>query len=434
MTDAVGVSGPDADPGADPAAVPTAVPAADVHRGARRWFMLALGTAAQTAACAFVYGVPYLADVLRGPGHDLTLAQVGLLAGCPTVGLVAALFAWGAAADRYGERVVIAAGLGAAALSLCAVPLAHGAVALGAVLLLAGATGASVYSASGRLVMGWFTARHRGLAMGIRQTSTPLGMGLAALTMPPLSDAYGVSGALVALGVLSGVIAVLIACCAADPPRAAPTPSAAANPSAAEAPRAANPYRGSSALWRIHASAALLVVPQFTAGAFALVLLVDVRHWSAVHAGQLVAGAQALGAVSRVVAGRWSDRVGSRLRPMRQLAAVTAVAVGCTALTTAFPSPLTDVLLVACVAITASTNGLSFTATAERAGPAWSGRALGVHNTGQNLTGALVPPVLGAVITHAGYWPGFTAAAAAAALATLIVPLHPRALPRRAAP
>jgi sugar phosphate permease len=391
----------------------------DTHRGARRWFMLALGTAAQTAACAFVYGVPYLADVLRGPGHHLTLAQVGLLAGCPTVGLVAALFAWGAAADRYGERVVIAAGLGAAALSLCAVPLTHGAVALGAVLLLAGATGASVYSASGRLVMGWFTARHRGLAMGIRQTSTPLGMGLAALTMPPLSDAYGVSGALVALGALSGVIAVLIACFAADPPRG-PAPGATTETAA----RSGNPYRGSSVLWRVHASAALLVVPQFTAGAFALVLLVDVRHWSAVHAGQLVAVAQALGAVSRVLAGRWSDRVGSRLRPMRQLAAITAAAVGCTALTTAFPSPLTDVLLVACVAITASTNGLSFTATAEHAGPAWSGRALGVHNTGQNLTGALVPPVLGAVITHTGYWPGFTAAAASAALAALMIPLN----------
>jgi MFS family permease len=228
-----------------------------------------------------------------------------------------------------------------------------------------------------------------------------------------------VSGALVALGALSGVIAVLIACFAADPPRG-PAPGATTETAA----RSGNPYRGSSVLWRVHASAALLVVPQFTAGAFALVLLVDVRHWSAVHAGQLVAVAQALGAVSRVLAGRWSDRVGSRLRPMRQLAAITAAAVGCTALTTAFPSPLTDVLLVACVAITASTNGLSFTATAEHAGPAWSGRALGVHNTGQNLTGALVPPVLGAVITHTGYWPGFTAAAASAALAALMIPLN----------
>jgi nitrate/nitrite transporter NarK len=79
--------------------------------------MLALGTAAQTAACAFVYGVPYLADELRGR-EGLSLTQVGVLVACPTAGLVLALYLWGAAADRWGERVVIALGLGGAAGAL----------------------------------------------------------------------------------------------------------------------------------------------------------------------------------------------------------------------------------------------------------------------------------------------------------------------------
>lgn len=107
---------------------------------------------------------------------------------------------------------------------------------------------------------------------------------------------------------------------------------------------------------------------------------------------------------------------------MRQLALVTvAVIAGC-ALGAAFPSRLTAAALVLAVSVTASTNGLSFTATAERAGPAWSGRALGVHNTGQNLTAAVVPPAMGAVITAAGYWPGLAAAAVAAGLAAVVVP------------
>jgi sugar phosphate permease len=398
----------------------------------RRWLMLALGTAAQTAACAFVYGIPYLAAELRGAGH-LTLTQVGLLVACPTAGLVLALVAWGAAADRYGERVVIASGLGAATLLLAATAATHGVVPLGALLALAGAAGASVYSASGRLVMGWFSARERGLAMGIRQTSTPLGMGLAALTMPPLAAAYGTRGAIVFLAVVCGAIAALVAAFAADPARTSPAsapgaPRADAAADAAGAGKAGagkgagNPYRGSGVLWRIHGAAALLVVPQFTAGAFALVLLVDVRHWSAVHAGQLIAGAQALGALARVAAGRWSDRVRSRLRPMRQLALITAGVVAASALGAAVPSPLTDVALVLAVGVTASTNGLSFTATAERAGPSWSGRALGVHNTGQNLTAAVVPPVMGTVITVAGYWPGLAVAAVAAFGAALLTP------------
>ncbi|WNI16999.1 MFS transporter [Actinacidiphila sp. ITFR-21] len=391
----------------------------------RRWIMLALGTAAQTAACAFVYGIPYLADELRDR-ERLTLTQVGLLVACPTAGLVLALYLWGAAADRWGERVVIALGLGAAGGALAGAAWgAHGMVALGGLLVLAGAAGASVYSASGRLVMGWFSAGERGLAMGIRQTSTPLGMGVAALSMPPLAGAHGLTGAFGFLAVLCCAIAVLVGVFAADPAR----------PETAVGKPAPNPYRGSNVLWRIHGSAALLVVPQFTAGAFALVLLVDVRGWTPVHAGQLIALAQGLGAVSRIVVGRWSDRVGNRLRPMRQLAVLTAAVVAAAALTTAFPSPVTPVLLVTAIALTASTNGLSFTSTAERAGPAWSGRALGVHNTGQNLTAAVVPPAMAALISATAYWPGFALAAAVAGVSALVVPVPRRAAtPRTARP
>lgn len=390
----------------------------------RRWLMLALGTAAQTAACAFVYGIPYLAAVLRDSGH-LSLPRIGLLIACPTVGLVTTLVAWGALADRHGERIVIASGLGAAgallAVTAAVTAAGGGLVALGALLVLAGAAAASVYSASGRLVMGWFTARERGLAMGIRQTSTPLGMGVAALTMPPLAAAYGIGGAFGFLAAVCALIAAAVAVLAADPAREGTGP--AAEP-------AVNPYRGSSALWRIHGAGALLVVPQFTAGAFALVLLVDTRGWSAVDAGRLIAAAQVLGAASRIAAGRWSDRAGSRLRPMRQLAVVTAAVVAAAALTAAFPSPLTAAALVLSVGITASTNGLSFTATAERAGPAWSGRALGVHNTGQNLTAAVVPPLSAAVISATGYWPALAAAAVVACGAAMAVPVDS---PRRRA-
>ncbi|MDX3097149.1 MFS transporter [Streptomyces sp. ME01-24h] len=383
----------------------------------RRWLMLALGTAAQTAACAFVYGVPYLAAALRETAH-LALPQIGLLIACPTAGLVAALVAWGAAADRYGERVVIATGLAGAAalLAVAAGPVGAtgGTTALGALLALAGAAGASVYSAGGRLVMGWFPARERGLAMGIRQTSTPLGMGVAALAVPPLAAAYGVRGVLTFLAAVCGAVAGLVALFAADPAR----PRVPRGPLAA-----ANPYRGTASLWRIHGAGALLVVPQFTAGAFALVLLVDTRDWSPVGAGRLIAVAQVLGACFRIAAGRWSDRVGSRLRPMRQLALATAVVVAAFALTAAVPSPLTAAALVLSVAITASTNGLSFTATAERAGPSWSGRALGVHNTGQNLTAAVVPPLGAALISATGYWPALAAAAVVACGAAALVPM-----------
>ncbi|MGP4000340.1 MFS transporter [Streptomyces sp. 8N706] len=378
----------------------------------RRWIMLALGTAAQTVACVFVYGIPYMSDTLRRDEH-LTLAEVGLVVACPTLGLVLALVAWGALADRYGERSVIASGLSASALVLAGASAVHGMVVLGALFALAGACGASVFAASGRLVVGWFPARERGFAMGIRQTSTPLGMAVAALAMPPLAGHWGVRGAVVFTAVLCGLLALLVRVLAADPPR--PEPAADTSPSG-------NPYRN-PALWRVHASSALLCVPQFTAGAFALVLLVDLRGWSAVHAGQLLAAAQCLGALSRIIAGRWSDRVGSRLRPMRQLALGIVAMMVLTALGTAWPSPATDIALVVACGITASTNGLAFTATAELAGRAWSGRAMGIQNTGQNLTASITPPLLGGLISLSGYTWGFLVAGAMAAVAAMLIPV-----------
>src|SRR6516165_3569642 len=148
-------------------------------RRARRWLVLAAGTVALTAGSTFQYGLAYLIPALRAGG--LSLAQAGVIVACPTAGLLLTLVAWGAAADRWGERRILAAGLGVAGLVLLAAARAKGMATLGACLVVAGAAGASVYAASGRLILGWFAARERGLAMGIRLGSQPLGVAVAAL-------------------------------------------------------------------------------------------------------------------------------------------------------------------------------------------------------------------------------------------------------------
>ena len=42
----------------------------------------------------------------------------GLLVACPTAGLLLTLVAWGAAADRFGERLVLASGLAGAGVDV----------------------------------------------------------------------------------------------------------------------------------------------------------------------------------------------------------------------------------------------------------------------------------------------------------------------------
>ena len=186
-----------------------------------------------------------------------------------------------------------------------------------------------------------------------------------------------------------------------------------------------NPYRGSALLWRIHAVSVLLVVPQVVVWTFTLVWLMADRHWSAGTAGALVTAAQVLGALGRMAAGRWSDRVGSRLAPIRTIAVAAAAAMGLLALTDQLGSPLSIGVMVAASVITVSDNGLAFTAIAEIAGPFWSGRALGTQNTSQLLTAGIAPPVFGGLISAAGYPLAFAACALFPLLALPLVPVKP---------
>jgi sugar phosphate permease len=176
-------------------------------------------------------------------------------------------------------------------------------------------------------------------------------------------------------------------------------------------------------LWRIHAASALLVVPQFTVATFALVFLTDARGWEAAPAGRLLAVAQACGAAARLAAGYWSDRTGSRLRPMRILAVSTGIAMLALAGAAAVRSPAAVAVLLAGSVVAVSTNGLAFTAVAEHAGSAWAGRALGVQNTGQNALAAATPPVLAAAIGATGFGASFAAVALFPLVAAMVVPV-----------
>src|SRR5215470_14250247 len=182
--------------------------------GARRWLVLGAGTVALTAGSCFQYGLAYLIPALRAQG--LSLEEAGVLVACPTAGLLLTLVAWGAAADRWGERLVLASGLAAAGAVLLAATQVNGIVALGGCLVAAGAAGASVYAASGRLILGWFAASQRGLAMGIRQSAQPLGVAVAAVTLPSLA-AHGLAVGLTFLGMFCLAAATLVVAVVRDP-------------------------------------------------------------------------------------------------------------------------------------------------------------------------------------------------------------------------
>ncbi len=386
-------------------------------RGAHPWAMLAVAAYAQ-ASTTVVVSIPAFLIPMLHTTQGLPLAQAGLLAAAPNLGLVLALVAWGAAADRWGERRVLVLGLLVTAFAVLVAMLVHGYLALGIALVVVGIGAASANAASGRVVVGWFPRERRGLAMGIRQACQPLGVAIAAIAVPPLVASGSVTPALVLGGAMVLVGCTACAVVIVDPPR----PERAGAEGASD-----NPYRH-GVLWRIHAVSVLLVVPQYALSTFGLVWMVASLGFSPLAAGIVVAGAQFLGALGRVGAGVLSDRVGSRLRPLRWVAVVGIVALLATAGAGALGPGATVwaiaatgcYVIASCVSV--ADNGLAFTSVAEIAGPFWSGRALGAQNTGQFLGAAAVGPLVGALIGVAGYAGAFALVAIAPLVAVPLVP------------
>ena len=371
-----------------------------------------LGVVAQTAGTVFVSTPAFLIPLLHTE-RGLTLAQAGLLAATPTMGMVLTLVLWGALADRVGEKWVIAGGLALTALATVGAITAHGYVDLGVFLLLGGAASASTNSASGKVVVGWFAKERRGLAMGIRQMCQPLGVTVAALTVPTIAAADGISAAFVIPLVLTALLAVLCALFVVNPPRPTSAPADA---------RAANPYLGSGFLWRIHLVSILLVVPQFTLSTFGLVWLVTQLHWNTLAAGVLVGVAQFVGAIGRIGVGVLSDRVGSRVRPLRWVALSAVAVMLLLGWSGAGEWQAGALVLLIAMTVTVADNGLAFTSVAEMSGARWSGRALGIQNTGQFIAASAVGPLVGGLIALVGYPLAFVIVAAFPAIAVPIVP------------
>jgi len=131
-----------------------------------------------------------IAPALRARYH-LSLGQTGLLISAPSIGAVLSLLAWGHAADRAGERVVLVAGIGGAAAALFVAAHASTFAQLTALLFVAGLAGASVNSASGRAVKRVVPPEQRGLALAVRQTAIPLSGVLTALVLSALVRSNG---------------------------------------------------------------------------------------------------------------------------------------------------------------------------------------------------------------------------------------------------
>ncbi len=361
-----------------------------------RWTVLTAGTAAQASYSAILFGTAVMAPALRAR-YGLSLGQVGVLISGSLAGSVLSLIPWGMAADRLGERLVLGIGLSACGAALLAAAHAPGFASLGALLALAGLAGASVQSASGRAVMHWFAPARRGFALGIRQTAIPIGGLATSLSLPGIVSAGGTSWGFTALGLTCIVCAVAGALLIREAPGANPD----------EPPRSVSSPLRDRRIWILSSGSALVLAPQMCVVGFTVLFLHERRGLSAVGAAGVLAVVQLLGIVARIGAGRWSDHVGTRVVPLRQIALSISLLVALTTLLVDAPLALLVPALVLAGALSMSWNGLSFAAAAELAGYARSGAAIGLQQTLLNGPGAIMPGAFGVLVAATSWRAGF---------------------------
>jgi sugar phosphate permease len=378
-----------------------------------RWTILGAGVVAQASFSAIFFGLPAIAPEIRSH-YSLTLTQIGVILSAVSTGLAATLLLWGIVADRVGERAVLAAGLTGCSVALVAAAYTSTFTGLVLAVTAAGALGGGTQTASGRAVMSWFGPEERGLALGIRQTAVPLGGAVAATCLPALVQHAGLGAAFLALAAgcfLAGILGAVLL-------RTEPPP--------AEEIYDARPLRDPR-IWRLCLSGTCYVVTQTALLGFLVLFLHDDRGVSTTAAGAVLAVVQVLGGVARIAVGRWSDRRRDRVTPLLRLGLLLAVAATAAALLVGASLWIVIPAFVVAGTLSLAWNGLSFTATAEIAGRARAGSALGLQQSFLAV-GSIVTPIVFATIVHASSWRTAFVLAALSPLAgyALLSPLSAR--------
>jgi sugar phosphate permease len=378
----------------------------EVSNSRYRWVVLAAGTLAQASFSASSVGLPALGPALKSH-FGLSLGETGVVLGAIGIGMLFTLLPWGLVADRVDERWVIATGLAGASASLVFASTAHSFGTVTGALVAVGALGASVNAASGRAIMAWFPPSELGTALGVRQTAIPIGGALGVL-LPVLASAGGIRTAFLFLAGMCAAGASVAAVFIRGGPGEEPDLGDVSRP--LHDPR----------MWLLGTGTGLYLVAQIGITGFVVLFLHEHRHVSTHAAAALFATINVLAIAARIGSGRISDRLGSRMRPLRTIGIALTICTAAVAAATDAPLALVAPLFVVAGVLSMAWNGLSYAAAAEMAGSARTGAALGFQQTLLGVIVAAAPPGIAAVASHS--WRlAFVLAAAGPAVGVLIL-------------
>lgn len=143
-----------------------------------KWIILLVATLSQTAATFVTYGMGPVASFYQIE-WGLSSFQTGLIVSAVNIGPIFSMLVFGYFMDKKGEKQLIGWGsilLGLSSLLL--IPVHHYTTLL-LVLIVVGIWYGSAQTGGSSAIVKWFPDKHRGLAIGIRQTGIPIGGALA---------------------------------------------------------------------------------------------------------------------------------------------------------------------------------------------------------------------------------------------------------------
>jgi MFS family permease len=173
-------------------------------------------------------------------------------------------------------------------------------------------------------------------------------------------------------------------------------------------------------MWLLGTGTGLYLMAQIGITGFVVLFLHEHRHVSKYGAAAVFLGINLLAIATRIGWGRISDRLGSRLLPLRTIGIALAAFTAGVAAATDAPLALLIPLFVVAGVLSMSWNGLAYASAAEMAGSARTGAALGFQQTLLGVVVAAAPPAVAAIATHS--WRlAFFFAAAGPAIGVLIL-------------
>ncbi|MFJ7915592.1 MULTISPECIES: MFS transporter [unclassified Lysinibacillus] len=143
-----------------------------------KWIIVLVATLSQTAATFVTYGMGPIATFYQIE-WGLSSFQTGFIVSAVNIGPIFSMILFGYLMDKRGEKQIIGWGsilLGFSALLLM---LVNNYAVLLFLLLIVGVWYGSAQTGGSTAIVKWFPDKHRGLAIGIRQTGIPIGGALA---------------------------------------------------------------------------------------------------------------------------------------------------------------------------------------------------------------------------------------------------------------